>query len=1358
MDPRLRSQQPWLARILPVGGRHASGGGVLLSPRLVLTCAHVVQADRVRVELPSVGYKGLASKLSTGWFPVDEDGKGDIALLELDHETGAAPAPLRIRDDLEDRRFAVRGFPAGRETIEATGLIRRPTGPGDEWVQIEDTKTAGVSISRGFSGSPVWATDLDAVVGIVVAERPTSERVGHMIPLTTVAQYWKPLLSFAGWRLDLDDDLDTHWLPRARGVEPESESTGWYFTGRRRALETVSTWLNQRTYDDRRIRFITGAPGSGKSAIVSRLVVLADRHLGPTVPLDPVDLVTMPTAGSIHFAIHAKGKTLREIVSAIALAADVQADDPDHLVVELKQRRRPFTLVVDALDEAAENAGPALARLLSRIALDADGIGMRVVIGARSGASAGPTGEVLDGLGERLVVLRIDQPPLIEERDLSDYARRRLLLDATDSSSTPYRDDVGLATSVAKAVAERSFPLFLVAQLACRTLVNRPSVLDTNDPVWMDRLPADVGQAMEDYLDGFGPRRQWARDLLTAVAYAEGDGLPANEVWATLASALAGRPYRVSDVGDVISSASAYLIEATAKDSSGATTRYRLFHEALAEHLRSSRQESAGQRLVAESLLGIIPGTTNGARDWSRADPYIANHLASHAAAGGLLLELIRDVDFLVSVDPRTLVPRLRIPPGETSEVVAIYRSVAPEFYREPRSVRASLLELGARKRGNDLIAADVATRLPNRPWETLAARWDTSIPHVQITVHDAPISALQLAAIGDRVVIISGDSTGVLRLTDLATLSPLTDGVRGHGAAITAIGVSSQGLQSQIVTGDAVANIATWSLTPLSRQEITVDTYMLPWRSDIRALTVAQARGTTYFVGGGWEGSLCLWDAGTGVIMTELLHPPDAALNALALGGDADRPTIVTGHDDGLVRFHDLTRPFARGKARATYQDSIESVATGAVRGRSVAITGGHDGSIRLWDLEKYIPLGLSTQAHAGPIMAIATNPTSPETAMTWSSDGMWRFWDLAEMRSSGALALRHPDQVTAASGGWSAGRPFLVTGDSVGRLRIWDSTGSSESVGREMVRINRAQAFVADTTNGHMAITFHADARARTWSGETLEPLGEIYIAHQEDCVGSTVARFHQDAKNGLIVVGCRHGAVIVSQFDGHVARRLVERVPPVWMPVESIALARFGKRLHAIVGDAAGTMSVHDLEDPGRHVTLPGELEGPINFLAIHQDGGRAIAVGASTFGSFGLWDLAQGIQIADLEVEAESRITAIAVTGNAGGSEVLLGDMDGVITSRSLVDIKSGVVVLARHSGQVTAMAAGTIGERNVVVSGGTDGTVRISDLGGTDREGEVVSTGSPVDGVAVDADGTILAACADGLLRIRLLRM
>ena len=69
------------------------------------------------------------------------------------------------------------------------------------------------------------------------------------------------------------DALVGHFESKARGGE-ERGPEGWFFTGREEAIRHLAGWLlNGQDYTT---RVLTGDPGSGKSAVLGRLVTLSD--------------------------------------------------------------------------------------------------------------------------------------------------------------------------------------------------------------------------------------------------------------------------------------------------------------------------------------------------------------------------------------------------------------------------------------------------------------------------------------------------------------------------------------------------------------------------------------------------------------------------------------------------------------------------------------------------------------------------------------------------------------------------------------------------------------------------------------------------------------------------------------------------------------------------------------------------------------------------------------------------------------------------------------------------------------------------------------------------------------------------
>lgn len=193
-----------LTRIRSAKGNHV-GVGCLVSDKHIVTCAHVILdalgISRTTNEQPKTSVQlDFAFEFSQQvfnakiifWRPVhfnqatlSEFGE-DIALLELDKPVlSAKPACFLLTNpsDLEQHPFQVFGMPKGNpQGVWADGIVIK--GLANGWVQIEDKEQSGFQVEPGFSGSPVWDTYLDAVIGMIVATDPNriEARVGFMIP------------------------------------------------------------------------------------------------------------------------------------------------------------------------------------------------------------------------------------------------------------------------------------------------------------------------------------------------------------------------------------------------------------------------------------------------------------------------------------------------------------------------------------------------------------------------------------------------------------------------------------------------------------------------------------------------------------------------------------------------------------------------------------------------------------------------------------------------------------------------------------------------------------------------------------------------------------------------------------------------------------------------------------------------------------------------------------------------------------------------------------------------------------------------------------------------------------------------
>ncbi|WP_312866146.1 VMAP-C domain-containing protein [Streptomyces boluensis] len=184
-----------------LGAERPVGAGVLIGPRRVLTCAHVVNSalgrDRfdpalpawartVELRLPHVDRERriTARVVADLWRPPRSRPDpaqaappragalpyyGDLAVLELDSDAppGADPAPFHPQRDGNE---VVAQWASGHALTTLRAVPRVSAHP---WTALD---VLGGSVADGFSGGPLWDRERQAVVGVIVAAH---DAAGH---------------------------------------------------------------------------------------------------------------------------------------------------------------------------------------------------------------------------------------------------------------------------------------------------------------------------------------------------------------------------------------------------------------------------------------------------------------------------------------------------------------------------------------------------------------------------------------------------------------------------------------------------------------------------------------------------------------------------------------------------------------------------------------------------------------------------------------------------------------------------------------------------------------------------------------------------------------------------------------------------------------------------------------------------------------------------------------------------------------------------------------------------------------------------------------------------------------------------
>jgi Trypsin-like peptidase domain/WD domain, G-beta repeat len=991
--PRPRAEA-WVAAV-HAGERDPRplGSAVVVAPRQVLTSAHVILSAGEVQEPLWVSFPGSAGAGRNAGRNAGTDERRrvtsvaaayappatDLAMLVLDGDvpSGAEPAPLRCPRpaDLVGLAWRAFGFP-DRDPLgrAAQGVVGAPLAHG--WVRLDSPSP---HLGRpGFGGGGLWSPDYQAVVGVVGQAQGDGD--GRAITLGQAAMSLP------------DQDLErlTAWSARAAGETAlaawgASPDPRYRFVGRGRALTRISHWLD-RPVADRRVLVVTGSPGAGKSAVLGRAVATSDAGLRARLPRD--DDAAAASPGAVTCAVHARAKTAQEVATEIARAAsaglpDRAADLARAVRDALGDRGSPrFNVIIDGLDEAVspQQGRAIISAIVLPLAQTCADVGVQVIVGTRHHDDQG---SLVTPFGDAVIVINLNDPEYFAEDDLAAHALSRLSQASGERPGHPYADAAD-AVPVARRIAALSDRNFLIAGLVARGRGLQDE--QAADPGEL-KFDATVDAALAGYAEADGSLSgPLAGQALTALAFAQAPGWPV-ALWQLAVESLYGNRIPAADLVGFARSPMADFLVGSVTDRSGQPV-FGLFHQACGDALTRARAETVDRRDDEEALTVAFTGY--GRRDgWENVPEYLTRSLPGHAAAAGLVDDLLADDTYLLRADVRRLMLAGRAAPPAASRRVRMLE-LTPEAIPAGSGERAALFSVTEALDG-------IESRYDRRSGAPYLARWARAQPR-------------------------AGRAPSEDRL----------DAAEGHQDWVRAVGpVTVHGREMLATAGDDWT-VRIWD--PATGEQQAVLEGHEDW---VRALCAVGAAGRQLLATAGDDRTVRIWDPATG--------EERAVLDGHRGGVGALCPVTVTGQQllasagtDRTVRIWDP----ATGEQHAVlrgHQGSVVGVCPATVKGQPLLASAGTDRTVRIWDPATGEQRGV-LRGHRGGVSAVCpVTVDGRDLLVSAGGDNTVRIWDTGTGEQR-AVLRGHQDWVTSVAPVIRHGRDRLASASRDATVRIWD------------------------------------------------------------------------------------------------------------------------------------------------------------------------------------------------------------------------------------------------------------------------------------------------------------------------------
>ena len=375
-----------------------------------------------------------------------------------------------------------------------------------------------------------------------------------------------------------------------------------------------------------------------------------------------------------------------------------------------------------------------------------------------------------------------------------------------------------------------------------------------------------------------------------------------------------------------------------------------------------------------------------------------------------------------------------------------------------------------------------------------------------------------------------------------------------------------------------------------------------------------------------------------------------------------------------------------------------------------------------------------LELTAHLLGCRSLASRIASAAPGRPWQTH-----WSHGRRTARHQVISGHPGGVCAvAAGALPEGTPVIISGGADGTIRVW-RTADGTPVGEPLAGHDGAVFAVgagALPDRTPVIISGGADGTIRVWRTADGTSVGEPLAGHD----GAVFAVAPGGLPDGTpVIISCGGSSGTVQVWRTADEALVGEPLAGHGGPVIAVAAGTLPGGTPVIISVGAdGTVGVWRTAD-GTAVGKPlrGHTTGVIAVAAGTLPGGTPVIISGGDDGTVRVWRTADGTPV-------------ITISG---------GGWDGMVRAWRTTDATAVGEPLAGHSGEVVAVAAGTLPDGTpVIISGGGDGTVRVWRTAdgtpvGKPLRGHTTGVTAVAAGTLPDGTPVIISGGGDGTVRV-----